>query len=337
MPGFLLKQTTRREMLWAATFFAGAGTIAGWIPGTASGRAEERFAGAPAQQSDPVPADPVERMKQQLASTPLQTLKLRDHLHMLYGPGGNIVVLDGPDGKIMVDASVAIVAPKILEVMDGFGGAPLKMLINTHWHFDHTDGNAAMHQSGATILAHENTRKRLSTPQFMKLFGMHFPASPAEALPQQTFPANFTLYFNREEITLGHFQPAHTDTDIYVHYGNADVLHMGDTWFNGMYPVIDESTGGRINGMIAAANKGISLASPSTKIVPGHGPVGDLAELIKYRDMLVTIRNRIRTQKASGKKLAQVIADRPTADFDAVWGGGLIKPDMFVSLVYSTL
>ena len=334
--GYFLKATSRREMLRAASFLAGGTALAGFVPHTLLADPQATPAGK-AQNPSSTPADPVEQMKAQMASVPLQTLKLRDNIQMLYGPGGNMVVLDGPDGKILVDSSFASVAPKVKQALDGISNTPFKMLINTHWHFDHTDGNAAMHQFGATILAHENTRKRLSTPQFMKFFNMHFSPSPAEALPQQTFTDSFKLYFDKEEISLVHISPAHTDTDIYVHYQTGNVLHMGDTWFNGMYPFFDSSTGGKINGMIAAANKGIGVVDDATKIVPGHGPAGDKAALIKYRDMLVVVRDRIKMQKDSGKSLKEVIAAKPTADFDAAWGVGFLMPDAFVTLVYTTL
>jgi cyclase len=332
---YLLKTTTRREMLRAASFLAGGTALTGLMPRTLLAEAQAAAAGK--SQTPSAPADPVEQMKAQMAGVPLQTLKLRDNIQMLYGPGGNMVVLEGPDGKILVDASFASVAPKVKQALDAISNTPLKMLINTHWHFDHTDGNAAMHQFGAIILAHENTRKRLSAPQFNEFFNMHFPPSPAEALPQQTFTESFKLYFNKEEISLAHFSPAHTDSDIYVHCQTSNVLHMGDTWFGGMYPFFDSSTGGKIDGMIAAATKGISLADGSTKIVPGHGPSGDKAALTKYRDMLVAIRDRVKMQKDAGKTLKEVIAAKPTADFDAAWGAGLLMPDAFVTLVYTTL
>jgi cyclase len=333
---YLLKARTRREMLRAASLLVGGSALAGLMPRTLLAESQAAAAGK-SQTPSSAAADPVEQMKAQMAGVPLQTLKLRENIEMLYGPGGNMVVLDGPDGKILVDSSFPSVAPKLKQALDAISTTPLKMLINTHWHFDHTDGNAAAHQFGATILAHENTRKRLSTPQFMEFFNMHFPASPAEALPQQTFTDSFNLYFNKEEISLAHFSPAHTDSDIYVHFQTSNVLHMGDTWFGGMYPFFDSSTGGKIDGMIAAATKGISLADGSTKIVPGHGPAGDKAALTNYRDMLVAVRDRVKMQKDGGKTLKEVIAAKPTADFDAGWGAGLMMPDAFVTLVCTTL
>jgi cyclase len=331
-----LKAVTRREMLRAASLLGGGSALAGLLPRTLLAEAQAAAAGK-AQNPSPAPADPVEQMKQQKSSVPLETMKLRDNIQMLSGPGGNRVVLDGQDGKILVDSSFAAVAPKVKQALDGISSTPFKMLIHTHWHFDHTDGNAAMRQFGATILAHENTRKRLSTAPFMKFHGMHVPPSPAEALPHEMFTDNFKLYWNKEEISLAQFSPAHTDTDIYVRYQSANVLHMGDTWFNGMYPFFDSSTGGKINGMITAATQGIALTDDSTKIVPGPGPAGDKASLTKYRDMLVTVRDRIKTQKDSGKALKEVIAAKPTADFDRAWGVGFLMPDAFVTLVYTTL
>src|SRR5258706_13557048 len=225
---FFLKAGTRREMLRAASLLAGGSALAGLLPRTLLAEAQAAAA-AKAQNPSAAPADPVEQMKKQMAGVPLQTLKLRDNIQMLSGPGGNMVFLDGPDGKILVDSGFASVRPKVKRALDEISDTPFKMLINTHWHFDHTDGNVAMHQFGATILAHENTRKRLSTPQVTE----------------------------------------------FVHYQSSNVLHMGDTWFGGMYPFFDSSTGGKIDGMIAAATRGISLADASTKIVPGHGPAGD--------------------------------------------------------------
>jgi cyclase len=276
-------------------------------------------------------------MRAQMAAIPLQTLKLRDNLTLLYGPGGNLVALDGPDGKILVDSSFVPVVPKILQALAGISPSPLKILINTHWHFDHTDGNALLHESGATILAHENTRKRLSTPQDIAAFGMHFPASPLAAWPQQTFADAFRLYFNNEELALSYIKPAHTDTDIFIRYEKENVLHMGDIFFNGMYPFTDASSGGSINGMIAGAESAFKFVDAETKIVPGHGPVGDKSELTKYRDMLVTVRDRVQAQKKAGKKVVEVVAAKPTADLDAAWGNGLLKPEQFVGIVYSTL
>jgi cyclase len=241
---FFSKPTTRREMLRTGVTLAGTGVLAGLMPGSLLSPPESRAANSQQAASS---ADRLAQMRAQMSAVPLQTTKLRDNIYLLSGPGGNMVVLSGTDGKVLVDSSFAGVAPKIKNAMDGMGGGPLKMLINTHWHFDHTDGNEAMHQAGALIVAHENTRKRLSTPQDTAAFGLHFDPSPVAAWPQQTFPEGTKMYFSGEELTLAHFSPAHTDSDIYVRYEKGNVLHMGDVWFNGKYPFLDASSGGNID------------------------------------------------------------------------------------------
>jgi cyclase len=194
-----------------------------------------------------------------------------------------------------------------------------------------------MHQAGAVIIAHENTRKRLSTPQDIALLSLHFDPSPPAAWPQQTFTEGTKLYFNGEQLTLAYFAPAHTDSDICVRYENGNVLHMGDVWFNGTYPLIDASSGGNIDGMIAGTARGAGLADADTKIVPGHGPVGDKAALVKHHDMLVTVRDRVHALKAAGKSKDEAVAAKPTADLDSTWGKGSINGDLFTTLVYTTL
>jgi cyclase len=348
--------SSRRQLLKAGGWMAGAGMLAGLLPKDAvaaafGSPAHGEFAGARAatpsqsstqssaqgQSAAAAPVDRVAQMRTQAGTTPLKSMKLRDNIFMLYGPGGNMVVLTGADGKVLVDSSYSTVVPKIREALDAMGGPPLKVLINTHWHIDHTDGNQALHDAGALIVAHENTRKRLAAPQFMAAFGLHFDPAPAAAWPQQTFTDRTALYFDNEQMHLGYFSPAHTDSDIYVHYQNGNVLHMGDIWFNGTYPLIDASTGGNINGMVAASAKGIEMADADTKIVPGHGALADKAGLTKYHDMLATVRDRVKKAKDAGKSAEEVTAAKPTADLDAQWGTGFIKGDTFVNFVYSTL
>jgi cyclase len=330
---FISNVATRREMLKSTGYLAGAGLLAGWLPNNLTA-AIQSASGAQAAQPQ---TDQVAQMRAQMAAVPLQSQKLRDNLSMLYGPGGNMLALNGPDGKVLVDSSFQSVAPKLKQALDDLGPAPMKILVNTHWHFDHTDGNAHLHAAGATIVAHENTRKRLSTPQDLKAFGMHFPAAPVEAWPQVTFIDKLSLHFNNEELSLAYVPPAHTDTDILIRYEKGNVLHMGDIWFNGMYPFIDVGTGGNINGMILAAGAGISLADADTKIVPGHGPMGDKSALIKYRDILTIVRDRVKILKDAGKSAEETVAAKPTADLDAAWGNGFMKPDLFVNIVYSSL
>jgi glyoxylase-like metal-dependent hydrolase (beta-lactamase superfamily II) len=327
------KLTTRRELLRATGAVAGGAFLAQLFPGSLLASAARPLAYP--RQAGAAPADPLAAARAQMGAAPLESVKLSDNLTMLSGPGGNVVVLNGPDGKVVVDSFVQTAWDKLKLSLDGMGNAPIRVLIDTHWHFDHTDNNSNFRAAGAQILAHENTRKRLAEPH--DLLGMHLPPSPAAALPTQTFAATHRLQANGENLLLGYIPPAHTDTDIYIQYPRANVIHLGDTFFNGMYPFIDATTGGNINGMIAAANRSLDLAGAGTRIVPGHGPLADRAALARYRDVLVTVRDRVQREKAAGKSVQEVVAAKPTAEFDAAWGMGFMQPDVFVTIVYSTL
>jgi cyclase len=338
---FLQKQTSRREMLRGSATLAGSAFLAHLFPATSL-----RASAAGYAQRAPSAADLLASMRAKFNAAPVQTQKLADNVTMFSGPGGSVVVLNGPDGKFVVDTFVAPAWPKLKEALDGLGNAPLKYVIDTHWHFDHTDNNAPLHAAGATVLAHENTKKRMSEPHDLPvlyrgpdgaLAGLHFDPSPAEVLPQQTFAASHKLQANGETLALQHFAPAHTDSDIYVHFKNANVISMGDTFFNGMYPYIDPGTGGNITGMIAAADKVLSLAGNDTKIVPGHGPLGNKADLRKFRDMLITSRDRVQILKSAGKSAQEAVAEKPFADLDPAWGKGIINSDQWVQVVYLTL
>jgi len=271
-------------------------------------------------------------------NAPITTTKLYDNVYLLANNvGGNMVLQTGKDGNILVDSSFASVVAKVRASIAQVSQDAPDALINTHWHYDHTDGNAGMHEAGFTIFAHRKTRERMSTPQTITFFHVTMPASPAAALPVITFDNAMHAWHNGDSLDLVHFEPAHTDTDIYIHFHNADVLHMGDVFFNGIYPFIDESTGGKIDGMILGAQKGLSVAGESTKVVPGHGPLGTKADLQKYHDMLSRVRDKVAALKAAGASEQEAVAKKPTADFDAVLGKGFVNPDMFAGLVYRTL
>jgi glyoxylase-like metal-dependent hydrolase (beta-lactamase superfamily II) len=278
------------------------------------------------------PQDPLAAFRAQIGAAPIKSQPLADNLTLLSGPGGNVVVLHGADGLVMVDTFVAPAWPKLEEALKALG-APIKTVINTHWHFDHTDNNAPLHAAGATVVAHENTKTRMSTPQHIEMLKLDFPPSPAEALPQLVFKDGYAL----EGVKVEHVAPAHTDTDVIVRFERVNVLHAGDVFFNGRYPLIDGSTGGKIDGMIEASNRLLGMADANTKIVPGHGPLATKSDLTKYRDMLVTAADRVRKLKASGKSLDEAIAAKPFTDLDADWGGGRYKGDDFVKIVYLSL
>jgi len=286
---------------------------------------------APQQQQDRLA-----QFRAQIGAIPIQAQPLAENLTLLAGPGGNVVVLHGSDGLVVVDTFVAPAWPKFQESLKGLG-APVKTVINTHWHFDHTDNNAPLRAGGATLVAHENTKLRMTQRHHLAVLELDFAPSPAAALPQRVFKDGYKLEANGERLAVTHVPPAHTDTDVAVRFEKANVLHTGDVFFNGFYPYIDSSTGGRVDGMIEAAERLLSLADADTKVVPGHGPLGTKADLAKYRDMVSTAADRVRKLKASGKSVEDAIAAKPFADLENDWGKGRLNGDTFVKVVYATL
>jgi len=268
------------------------------------------------------------------ATGKITTQKLRGNVSVLLGSGGNIAVLPGPQGKLLVDSGISTSRPQITEALAAISPDPIEHLINTHWHYDHTDGDPWIHSTGATIIAHEKTRFRLSNPQTIAIFNATFLPLPADALPTLVFTDSHLLKTNGNTIHLQHYDPAHTDTDISVHFTDADILHTGDTWTNGAYPFIDYSTGGHIDGMIRAAQRNLATGTTSTVLIPGHGPVGNKNQLSESLDMLTAIREKVAELKKQGRSAEETVAAKPTAQYDAKWGNGFVKPDMFVKLVY---
>lgn len=265
------------------------------------------------------------------------TQKVAEGVYMLQGAGGNIGVSAGEDGVFLVDDEFAPLTDKIKAAVASISEKPIRFLLNTHWHGDHTGGNENMGKGGVLIVAHENVRKRMSVEQFLEAFGEKVPPSPKLALPLVTFTDAVTFHLNGDEVHAFHVAPAHTDGDSIIHFRRANVVHMGDCFFNGMYPFIDVSTGGSIDGMVAAANRVLGMIDAGTRIIPGHGPVGDRASLTAFRDMLVAVRSRIEPMLAAGRTREQVLAAKPTKEFDAKWGGGFLEPDRFAGIVYDDL
>jgi glyoxylase-like metal-dependent hydrolase (beta-lactamase superfamily II) len=277
----------------------------------------------------------VDLIRSEAAKAPIKVHRLRGNVSVLEGSGGNVAVLTGRDGKLLIDAGITASRPRITEALASLGSGPAKHLINTHWHFDHTDGNEWLHGEGATILAHENTRKHLVAAQRVEDWNFDFPASPAGAVPTDVFMAERTVDINGSKLVLKHYGRAHTDGDISVAFAHADILHTGDTYWNGIYPFIDYSTGGHIDGMIRAADVNLAASAETTIIIPGHGhPVSNKSELKDYRDMLVGIRENVAMLKKQGRSLDETIAAKPTATYDAKWGQFVIEPAFFTKLVY---
>ena len=260
--------------------------------------------------------------------------KLRGNVSVLMGAGGNMAVLTGPDGKLLIDAGFAGARPKITDALASLSPDPIKHLINTHWHFDHTDGNEWLYSAGAAILAHTNTRKHLSTTTRVEGWNFTFPPAPAGAIPAEVFDDEWTLQLNGTSIALKHYAPAHTDSDISVHFTDADIFHVADTFWNGYYPFIDYSTGGSIDGMIRATEANLAKVTDKMIVIPGHGEVADKSQLAFYRDLLVGTRERVAALKKQGRSLGEIVATKPTAATDAKWGNGFRSPRDFIGDVF---
>ena len=265
------------------------------------------------------------------------TVALRGNLHVLMGSGGNIVVLSGSEGKFLVDAGISPSQEKLRAALDRIGPSPLRYLVNTHWHWDHTDGNAWMHAAGATIIAQRNTLRHLSETTHVDDWNWTFAPVPEGARPTIIVDDARTFTFAGETIKVEHLGPGHTDGDMLVYFEKADVMALGDTFWNGNYPFIDNEDGGSVDSAIAWANKTIEITTDETILVPGHGSVGTRAQLIEFRDMLVAVREKVAALKAQGKSLEETIAAKPTAAFDGKWGKFVIDSKFFTRLVYEGL
>jgi glyoxylase-like metal-dependent hydrolase (beta-lactamase superfamily II) len=277
----------------------------------------------------------VDLIRDDAAKAPIKVHRLRGNVSILEGSGGNIAVLTGADGKVFIDAGITASRPRILEAANALSYDPIRHLINTHWHFDHTDGNGWLNAEGVAILAHENTHKHLLAAQRVEDWDFNFPSSPLAAVPTEVFSSEMTMTLNRSTLALKYYGPAHTDSDISVAINEADILHCGDTYWNGIYPFIDYSTGGNIDGMIKAAEANVAAVTDKTIVIPGHGnPVSNKVDLSAYRDMLVAIRENVAKLKQQGRSRDETIAAKPTTVFDAKWGQFLITPALFTRLVY---
>ena len=274
---------------------------------------------------------------QNLDTVQVQTVPVAPGLYMLRGAGGNIGLSVGTDGPFLVDDQYAPLTEKIQRAVRALTPQPIRFVLNTHWHGDHTGGNENLGKAGALIVAHENVRERMSVEQFLELFQRTVPASPPAALPVITFTDAVTFHWNGEEIHAFHVEHAHTDGDAIIHFRKANAVHMGDVYFNGFYPFIDVSSEGSVNGMIAAAERVLAMIGADTKVIPGHGPLSNAQELRAYRDMLAAVRDRVKRLIAEGKTREQVTAARPTAEFDTEWGDGFMPPDRFVDILYTDL
>jgi glyoxylase-like metal-dependent hydrolase (beta-lactamase superfamily II) len=256
---------------------------------------------------------------------------------MLQAGGGNIGVSAGADGVFLVDDEYAPLTPKVRAAVATISERPVRFVLNTHWHPDHSGGNENLGEAGAVVVAHDNVRRRLSEEQFIAVFDLHVPPAPAGALPLVTFADGVTFHVNGDTLEATYLPAAHTDGDVAVRWHTADVIHAGDLFFNGMYPAIDLSSGGSIDGLIAATAELLAAAGDGTRIIPGHGAVAGRAELAAYHAMLRGVRDAVAALVAAGRTRDEAVAAKPTAPWDEAWGGGLIPADLMTAIVYDSL
>lgn len=284
-----------------------------------------------AQQTPPAPPPP------DFSKVEIKSTDLGDGVYMLEGMGGNMTLATAKVGAILVDSQFAPLHDKIKAAIASLTPQPVKYLIDTHFHGDHTGGNEAFANEGATIVANIKVRTRLAKGTANFLTGGQNPPAAKAALPTRTFPSRLSLSLRGRIAELRHAKNAHTDGDTYVYFKSANVLSTGDTFTNGRYPNIDVLNGGNIKGMIAAADTYLKLANDKTKIVPGHGPLGDKAALATYRDMLITARDRMAKLVKEGKTEDEVQAAKPFADLDAKWAPSETVSKNFIRAVYGSL
>jgi glyoxylase-like metal-dependent hydrolase (beta-lactamase superfamily II) len=282
-------------------------------------------------------AAPAFAQEQDFSAVQIQTQKLADGLFMLIGEGGNIALSTGPDGAVLVDTQFAPLNAKILAAVRAAGGGDVKYVINTHWHFDHTGGNEPLGQAGAVIIAHDNVLVRMSSEQFLAALDRREPPAPAAARPVVTFPTRTTFHLNGNAVNVVHVENAHTDGDSIVHFTNANVIHTGDTYMKDIYPFIDVSSGGSIDGFIASSAAVLARSDANTKIIPGHGALANKADMQRFHDMLVKVRGNIQTLIDQNKTENEVVAAKPTAEFDAAWGQGFMNAEQFTRFAYQSL
>ena len=269
-----------------------------------------------------------------LSQVELKSRKVADGIYMVSGAGGNVGVSAGDDGVVLIDDEYAPLIDKLTAAVGEISNRPVRFVLNTHWHDDHTGGNENLGKKGILIVAHDNVRQQMSVDHFLAVFNSEVKAFPEVALPVVTFNDAVTFHLNGQEIHAFHVAPAHTDGDSIVHFVKANVVHTGDVFFNGLYPFIDTSVGGNIDGMIAAVEKVLAMVDGETRIIPGHGPLAGKAELAAYVEMLSGVRDAVAALVKAGKTREEAVAAKPTAPWDEKWGKGFLPPDVFAGIVY---
>ena len=274
---------------------------------------------------------------QDFSAVQITTTELADGIYVMFGAGGNMGLSVGEDGAFLIDDQFAPLSDKIMAAIGGVTDDDVKFLLNTHWHGDHTGGNEAFGDAGAIIVAHDNTRVRMTEEQFREFSNQTYPPSPTAALPIVTFNDEISFHWNGDTIRAFHVAPAHTDGDAILHFEDADIFHMGDTFFNGFYPFIDVYTNGDINGIIAAGYRLLAMSNANSQIIPGHGPMATPDDLRDWLQVIRATRESVQNLIDRGLSEDEVVAARPTAEFDEQYGGGFMNPETYNRLLYQSL
>jgi glyoxylase-like metal-dependent hydrolase (beta-lactamase superfamily II) len=281
-------------------------------------------------------ATPAAAQNQDFSKVEIKVEQVAPGVAVLFGAGGNIGVSYGEEGNVLVDDQFAPLVPKIVAAVRTLNPDPVRFLINTHWHMDHTGGNEALGRAGTVIVAQENVRRRMSVDNFSQRFRRTLRATPKSGLPVVTFTKGVSLHLNGDTMQVDHVPRAHTDGDALVYWQKANVIHMGDTFFHKTsFPFIDRESGGSIDGLIAAAKVGLGIVKPGGKVIPGHGPVATREELQTYHDMIVDVRGKVEKARRAGRDKAQIVASKPAAAY--LIEGGFISANDFVATVYDSL
>ena len=265
----------------------------------------------------------------------MKATKVAGNVYILEGAGGNIGVSVGDDGLLIVDDQFAPLADKIRAALKGLADKKLKFILNTHWHGDHTGGNVVFGPE-ATIIAHDNVRKRLATEQKSTVFNTTTPASPKEALPVITFDQSLSVHFNGEDIRAIHFPHGHTDGDSVIFFSASNVVHLGDDFFAGRFPFVDLESGGSVEGLIKNIGELVNKIPADARLIPGHGPISTLDDLKSYHRMLQQTTEIVRGKIAAGKTLDQIKSEGLPDEWKP-WGTGFIKTDRWVETIYKSL
>ena len=264
----------------------------------------------------------------------VEVTRVKGNIYMITGQGGNIGLFTGADGSFMIDDQFAPLTEKIIDAVKSVGGEVPKYLINTHFHGDHTGGNENLGKAGTLIMSHHGVRERLLNGYFIAAFGMKSEPGSKPGLPTVTYSENMDLHINNETVHIVHVPSAHTDGDSFVIFESANVVHAGDIFFNGFFPFIDGANGGSVKGVIAGVDVLLAHTDSDSKIIPGHGPLADRADLQRYRDMLAIAYERLLKLKNQGVSAEDAVSQAPLKDLEADWGGGIFTADKWIGVVY---